>query len=128
MDNKIIPYTKHLKILGLTFDEKLTWTAHIKKLNDIGKKRLNIIKVLTSTKWGADVKTLINIYKSLRLILDYGSTLYMTAKNSILAKLDVIHNAGLRIASSAFRSSPINSILNITREQPLNSRRNQLML
>jgi thermostable 8-oxoguanine DNA glycosylase len=34
MDNKIIPYTKHLKILGLTFDEKLTWTTHIKKLKD----------------------------------------------------------------------------------------------
>jgi hypothetical protein len=90
---------------------------------------LNIIKVLSSTKWGADVKTLINIYKSLiRSILDYGSTLYMTAKNSILAKLDVVHNAGLRMASGAFRSSPINSILNITGEQPLSSRRNQLML
>jgi hypothetical protein len=82
MDNKIIPYTKHLKILGLIFDKKRTRTAHIKKLNDIAKKRLNINKVLSSTKWGADVKTLINIYKSLiRSILDYGSTLYMTAKN-----------------------------------------------
>jgi hypothetical protein len=54
MDNKIIPYTKHLKILGLTFDEKLTWTTHIKKLKDKAKKSLNIIKVLSGTKWGAD--------------------------------------------------------------------------
>jgi hypothetical protein len=50
MDNKIIPYTKHLKILGLTFDEKRTWTTHIKKLKDKAKKRLNIIKVLSGTK------------------------------------------------------------------------------
>lgn len=129
MDNKIIPYTKHLKILGLTFDEKLTWTTHIKKLKDKAKKRLNIIKVLSGTKWGADSKTLINIYNSLiRSILDYGSSLYMTSRNSALTMLDVIHNAGLRMASGAFRSSPINSILNITGEQPLNNRRNQLML
>jgi len=74
MDNKIIPYTKNLKILGLTFDEKLSWTTHIKKLKDKAKKRLNIIKVLSGTKWGADSKTLINIYNSLiRSILDYGS-------------------------------------------------------
>jgi len=85
MDNKIIPYTKHIKILGLIFDEKLAWTAHIKQLKDKAKKRLNIIKVLSSTKWGTDSKSLINIYKSLiRSILDYGSLLYMTAKNTLL--------------------------------------------
>lgn len=60
--------------------------------------------------------------------MDYGSPFYMTAKQSLLTTLDVIHNTGLRMAIGAFRSNPINSILNITGEEPLNNRRNQLML
>ena len=91
--------------------------THKKKLKDKAKKRLNIIKVLSSIKWGADSKILINIYKSLiRSILDYGSPLYMTAKNSLLAFLVIIHNASVIMAIGVFRSSPINSILNITGE------------
>jgi len=37
----------------------------------------------------------------------------MTAKKALLKLFDVIHNAGLRKAID-FKSSPINSILNIT--------------
>jgi hypothetical protein len=100
-----------------------------KKAKRQSQKRLNIIKVLSGTKWGADSKTLIKIYNSLiRSILDYGSPLYMTSRNSALTMLDVTHNAGVRMASGAFRNSLINSILNITGEQPLHNRRNQLML
>jgi len=52
----------------------------------------------------------------------------MTSRNSALTMLDVIHNADLIMASGAFKSNPINSILNITGEQSINNWRNQLML
>ena len=52
----------------------------------------------------------------------------MTEKNSLFTFLDIIYNADLRMAIGAFRSNLINSILNIIGEQPLSSRRNQLML
>jgi len=80
MEGKIAQSTEHIKIAGLIFDKKLIWNTHIKKLEEKSQKRLVTIKVLSSPKWGADSKTLKNIYKSLvRLILDNRSPLYTTA-------------------------------------------------
>jgi hypothetical protein len=46
----------------------------------------------------------------------------------MLAKLEVIHNKNLRIITSAFKSSPINSLLCISGEKSLNNRRKLLEL
>ena len=42
--------------------------------------------------------------------LDYGCQIYASACQSELKKLDVVHNAGLRLCSGAFRTSPVGSI------------------
>ena len=100
------------KFLGLTMDQKLSWKNHIKKLKTDTTKRLNIIKMLSHTSWGAHRKNLINIHKALIIPkLDYGSICYGSASPNVLKSLNPVHNTGIRMATGAFITSPIPSIL-----------------
>ena len=90
-------------------------------------KSLNILKVLSHTTWGADRKTLLQLYRSLiHSKLDYGSIVYGSAR--ILAMLDPIHHQGLRLALGAFRTSPTASIYVEADEPSLNTLREKLSL
>ena len=103
-----IEFVKEHKFLGLIWDTKLNFKAHIKYLKLKCYKALNLLKVISHTAWGSDTKTLIKLYKSLILSkLDYGSIVYMSASKTELKKLDVVHNQGLRLCLAAFKSSPV---------------------
>lgn len=116
-----------IKILGIIFDNKLTWKTHIDKLKNECITRVNILKILSANNWGADKQILLNTYKSLiRSRINYGSIIYQSASKTVLQKLDPIHNTDLRIISGAFRTSPIFSILKETGEPNLNFRRKLL--
>ena len=80
-----IEFVKEAKFLGLIWDTKLTFEAHIKYLKARCQKSLNILKVLSRTEWGADQATLLKLYRSLvRSKFYYGCIVYGSAsKNSI---------------------------------------------
>ena len=87
------------------------------------------IKVLSRTEWGADRTTLLKLYRSLvRSKLDYGCIVYRSASKTALAKLDRVHNQGLRLSLGAFRSSPVETLYVEAHEPPLEIRREQLAL
>jgi len=93
--------------------------------------RINILKLLAHTSWGANSSTLKQIYESFILsTLEYGSFLFINAKLSKLKMIETVHNSGLRLASGAFRSSPISSIYNISHTPPLSliREKNSIML
>ena len=54
--------------------------------------------------------------------LDYGCIVYGTASNIHLRQLDSIHNAGIRLALGAFRTSPVSSMYTEANESPLEER------
>ena len=84
---------------------------------------------LSCTEWGADQTTLLKLYRSLvRSKLDYGCLVYGSASKTALAKLDPVHNQGLRLSLGAFRSSPVESLYVEAREPPLEIRREKLAL
>ena len=60
--------------------------------------------------------------------LDYGCIVYGSASKTALAKLDIVHNQGLRLSLGAFRSSPVESLYVEVHELPLEIRRDQLAL
>ena len=126
---KTIPVSDEAKFLGLTFDKKLSFIPHIKNLKSKCLKALNLLKVLSSTDWGADRSVLLHLYRSLiRSKLDYGSVVYGSARKSYLHVLDTIHNQGLRLALGAFRSSPVESLYVEANEPSLHLRREKLSL
>jgi len=129
MENKIISNKKCIKILGITFDSRLTWSQHIKSLKISTNKAHRVIKLLSHTNWEGETETLIKICKStIQAKLYYGSLLYNTAKNTLIKFIDSNHNTGMRMAIGAFKSSPIKSIYNIAGEPTPDLKRTELTL
>ena len=120
---------KNVKYLGLVFDQRLRWTDHISQLKVRATKALDILKCVFGTKWEGDRTSLLRLYRSLiRSKLDYACFIYWTASESLLKKLEPVHNAALRIATGAFKTSPLVSLYADSGEPPLFFRRKQLAL
>ena len=124
-----IRFVKEKKFLGLIWDTKLNFKAHIKYLKQKCQNSLNIIKILSHTDWGAGKKVLLKLYRALvRSKLDYGCIIYRNASETDLKTLDVVHNQGIRLCLGAFKSSPIESLYVEANEPPLRERRLELMM
>ena len=129
LGGKPIPVVKQHKFLGLIFDDKLNFRAHIKYLKKRCAQALNVLKVLASTDWGSNKDTLLSIYRALiRSKLDYGCFIYGAARPSYLKALEPIQNQALRLCLGAFRTSPIPSLHVEAGELPLSLRREKLGL
>lgn len=113
----------------MIFDTKFSWTSHLKKLKISCNTKIKIIKNFSHHTWGAIKYSLILIYKTLILSkIDYGSIIYNSAKPNTKLILNPIHNHAIRLAIGAFRTSPIDRILCISGEPPLQIRRNKDIL
>ncbi|GBM16438.1 putative RNA-directed DNA polymerase from transposon X-element [Araneus ventricosus] len=129
LNDVIIPFVNDIRFLGITFDRKLTFLPHVKLLRKKCEKSLNILKVLSTTTWGADRDSMIKIYKATVLSkIDYGCEIYGSARKSVLQKLDPVHHTALRLCSGAFRTSPVQSLYVDCSEPSLTFRRNILSL
>lgn len=129
LDGTSIKRSTSVRILGLIFDEKMNWKQHLKVLKGECLKRMNIIKSISSTNWGADKTIIKNTYNAfIRSKIDYGSIVYSSACNTLLKTLEPIHNQSQRLAIGAFRTSPISSILAESGAAPLAYRREQLII
>jgi ribonuclease HI len=123
-----ITYSKTQRLLGLLLDSPLlTWANHLQYLKVECIKRLNVMKALSSTNWGADAAVQNIFYISfVRAKLDYGSMIYGSALESHLRKLDVVQNTCMRLILGARRSTPILSLQAETHLPPLTLRRKYL--
>ena len=129
LDNQRIEVMEKARFLGVIFDKKLNFLAHIKDLKLRCMKALRVMKVLSSKEWGSDSDTLLQVYRTLiRSKLDYGCFIYGSAKPSYLGMLDPIHHQGLRLALGAYRTSPVESLYAEADEPPLKLRRKKLAL
>uniref|UniRef100_A0A3Q3BE46 Reverse transcriptase domain-containing protein n=1 Tax=Kryptolebias marmoratus TaxID=37003 RepID=A0A3Q3BE46_KRYMA len=118
---------KCVKFLGLWFDEKLKWHIHIKKIVDKCKKILNIMRCLVGSDWGADRKSLKQIYAGMiRSNIDFGCLVYSAAAKTHLVKLDTIQNQALRLCTGAFKTTPVAALEIEMGEMPLDLRRTKL--
>ncbi|XP_055924754.1 uncharacterized protein LOC129956826 [Argiope bruennichi] len=125
--NTAIPVVAEMRFLGIIFDRKLTFLQHILHLRKVCEKKLNILKVLSNTAWGADRLSLLRIYQALILSrIDYGCEVYGSARSNILRRLDPLHHSALRICTGAFRTSPVQSLYVISHQIPLHLRRRKL--
>jgi len=131
IDGKKLEFKSSAKFLGVILDSKLTWHEHINYILSKCNKRLNFMRSISGTTWGACKTTMITIYKALILsVIDYGSIAYDSASDSQLHLLDILQNKALRIACGAFKTTPIDSLQVDCGIQPLRLHRleNQLKL
>ena len=117
--NAPIENVDEYKFLGLLFDKNLDWRSHVMRLRARCNQRLNILKLLSHTRWGADKKILLRLYIALiKPKLDYGVEAYISASNNLISLLNTIQHSAIRISTGAFKSSPIVSLHAITGLKP----------
>ena len=129
LNNLPLKVVRERRFLGMIFDDKLSWIQHMKYLKSRCFSAMNILKCLSCSSWGSDRQTLMKLYRSLvRSRLDYGCEIYSSAAKSTLQIIDPIHHMGLRLATGAFGTSPVESLYAETAEQSLYNRRIELSL
>ena len=97
-------------------------SPNIKCLKTKTIRAQQLLRVVAHPKWGADLKTLLNLYRALvRSQLDYGSFIYRSARKSYIKKLDPIHHEGLWLVLGAFKASPVDSLYTEHMKHPYNS-------
>ena len=90
---------------------------------------MKLIKHLSHTSWGADAKSLTRLYQSLiKSKLEYGYEAYGSCSLTNLKKLEPVQNTAMRIASGAFKTSPIKSLEVITGLMPMEQARDLKMV
>ena len=118
--NSQIPVVSQTKFLGVIFDSKLNFKAHIDYVRQKCEKAMNLLKVVAKMDWGADRSVLLRLYRSfVHSRLEYGCAVFRSARKSYLKKLEPIQNQGLRICLGAFRTSPMQSLYVEANEPPL---------
>lgn len=129
IDNSNIRCVDEYKFLGLTFDNSLRWNIHIKQLKTSCVKTLDLLKHISFKKWGADKTSLLRLYIMLiKPKIDYGSEAYSSACKSILESINPIQNTAIRIATGAFKSSPVLSLQAISGIKPISTYRHIKLL
>lgn len=123
-NNKNIEMVTEHRMLGVTFDSKLTWATHINNTKQIALKRLNVMKMLSGYKVGLKYDQLLTLHETIVLsTLDYGSVLYGGGAKTHLQKLDALHHKGVRMALGLFQTTPVESLLAEAGFLPLDMRR-----
>ena len=130
LKGRTLVYKKDHKLLGMIFDSpKLTWKNHIEYLIRDCKKRLDVMKVLSSSVWGSTAKTLRMLYITyIRSKIDYGCLLYSMGNERMLEKLEVVQNKALRYILGARNTSPILSLQAEAHIPPLKLHRGYLLV
>ena len=97
--NAPIEWVRTFKYLGVTFDDTLSFREHVDDVVNRATKRINILKHMASSPYGATQKKLLQYFKScIRPILEYGSVVLCVACPSALNRLESVQNTALKIA------------------------------
>ena len=117
-----------VRFLGVTFDKAVTWTPHLDQVVARCNKRLNLLKVMAGSRWGASKDVLLLVYKALiRSLIDYGCTAYDTASQTVKSKLESIQSKALRICCGAMVGTPTAALQVECGQPPLAFRRQRMM-
>ena len=129
LGEQFLPYTDSIKFLWLIWNPKLTWKQHISTLRAECRRLLGVMRSVTGQEWGGDQHSTLKIYQTfIRAKLDYGAPIYNSATKTTLNALDAITTESLRIATGAFRTTPIDKLHVLANEMKLQHRRDYLAL
>ena len=92
--------TQTAKLLGILFDRRLSFNDHMKYLMAKVYRRLNLLKLLKGTNWGARPYTILKAYKcfiGLRPVLEYGALTTRALTWTQVKNMQIFQNKCLRL-------------------------------
>ena len=94
----------HIKFLGITFDNRMTFTKHFEEILECCHHRFHCLRILVNKKWGPSPTTILQIYKQcVRPIFEYGIVSAITVSESVINKLQRVQNTFIRLALSLLK-------------------------
>lgn len=125
-DGNDIERVEEFKYLGVKFDSKLSWSAHVDYLCKNVSKRIGIIR---RVKYFLPRQTVLLLSNALVMPhFDYGSTVWNNCTAEHHKRLQVLHNQLARTILSADIRTPTNDLMNSLNWVKLNNRWNNQLL
>ncbi|GFS18314.1 reverse transcriptase-like protein [Elysia marginata] len=115
--------------LGVKLDRQLTLKEHIQDLRGRANKRLQLVKRLASTSWGADNNTLRQFYIGyVRSLVKYNLALQSISSKTNKDLLDRVQSQAVHFISGGMRSTPTAAFEIHTIIEPLGLRRDAAVM
>ena len=89
----------HIKFLGITFDNRMTFTKHFEEILECRNHRFQRLRILVNEKWGPSPTTILQIYKQCaRPVFEYVIVSTITVSESVINKMRRVQNSFIRLA------------------------------
>lgn len=97
--------------MGIWLDSKCTWKKHVQYIKSKCEQRINFIRSITGSWWGAHPEDLIRLYKTtVRSVIEYGSFCFYPAARTHILVLKRIQYRCLRLALGSMNSTHTKSL------------------
>ena len=95
----LLSYYSQIKFLGITFDNKMTFTKHFEEILERCNKKFHRFKILVKKNWGPSLSTILKIYKQcVRPIFEYGIVPTITDLETVITKIQRVQSSFIRLA------------------------------
>ena len=95
----LLSYYNHIKFLGITFDNRMTFTKHLEEILECWNQKFHRLRILVNKKWGPSPETILQIYKQcVRPIFEYGIVSTTTVSETVITKIQRVQNSFIRLA------------------------------
>ena len=119
INGHIPPVKNDFKYLGIIFQTNGTYNKHTKYVVNKRRKRINLLRAVKGTNWGAAKAPMLSLYWALiRSITDYDMEVYFTSTNVNKLEIEKIQNEALRLCTGALRSTPVCTLQHACNEMP----------
>jgi ribonuclease HI len=116
------------KFLGVTFDRRLTFSAHVALTADKMTRRLQALKCMSGHDWGScgsDLRALFTGF--VQSVAEYGAAAWSPFISATsMSKLEVAQRAGARAISGCMKITPVNALLKEANLIPIADRLDQI--
>ena len=95
----LLSYYPHIKFLGITFDNRMTFTKHFEEILERCNNKFHRLRILVNKKWGPSPATILQIYKQcVRPIFEFGIVSSTAVSESVINKIQRVQNSFIRLA------------------------------
>ena len=95
----LLSYYPQIKFLGITFDNRMTFTKHFEEILECCNQKFHRLRILVNKKWGPSPETILQIYKQcVRSIFKYGIVSTITVSETVITKIQRVQNSFIRLA------------------------------
>ena len=95
----LLSYYPQIKFLGITFDNRMTFTKHFEEILERCNQKFHRLRILVNKKWGPSPETILQIYKQcVRPIFEYGIVSTITVSETVITKIQRVQNSFIRLA------------------------------